>query len=799
MTHARLPRYAAFITILLLVHLAASTALASGVAELRERLLSPDTPETDRAEIVQGLLARGEDGQGVLRGVLRGPREDLVRVVVRWVLIEACEPLLEDVLAHATKSDVYAFRSPELIRLLSKLAADTGRASASRALLAIEMARSRESVEALMELWKTNVPGARQSLRRILPSRDFESAEEAQAWWAEQRGKSLVEIITELARPAEGKQSLEKRIGRLRKELLDWARANVEDASAGVIATRYLSSDLREVRKLGASALKERKDLKAEETAVVAEALAVSLSLEDEETMTLVEMLDAARVHAAGLAELPDSRACGIVTSLLARPEREVRERCIDLLGDLGDANACNELKNLYAGNGTVDAALRSRIISALTRIGNGIAPWAVIQLDSQLKLEAGLDRDITGKLINLLGKRGASEAVRVLATVLERVEDADLRGLAAWALGEAGIVRGLDSSSAIRILTRLGLRNESPGVRLKAASALQNAKDSRAAVEALDDQLGRDDNPAVLGQVARSLQILEGAAAAWRLAPHVARDAGIAAILDETVKAALSEARLDVLMKTAEALAESDAARAIAVCGQIRGKSWPAEGAAELAKLDLLLARAHVTKGDGQKALEVLDAMREDAPVDPMDRLLVRADALRLVGRAAEGLKLVETALTDETLTVEHEFALRIAQAEAFLAMDRPDEALEVHGLLTARDRLTDANRMALKALGARISEARGAGSGRVEGLVAAWLDGPGGDESLNKVRELGPKAYPLLRERLDKLTDTESPALAAFLARLRELTEKKFGFATAQTAEDRSVARRQWLDFLK
>jgi hypothetical protein len=83
------------------------------------------------------------------------------------------------------------------------------------------------------------------------------------------------------------------------------------------------------------------------------------------------------------------------------------------------------------------------------------------------------------------------------------------------------------------------------------------------------------------------------------------------------------------------------------------------------------------------------------------------------------------------------------------------------------------------------------------VEAAVTAWLEG-GGEAELARVRALGPRAYPVLLARLESIPGTEAPELGPFLARLRTLTSRSFGFAAATTPGARAAARARWVAFL-
>jgi len=281
-----------------------------------------------------------------------------------------------------------------------------------------------------------------------------------------------------------------------------------------------------------------------------------------------VALLGAARVHVAGLRALePKGRACDTVLGLRDRTERAVRLEWIDLLGELGDGRASKDLEGLYEG---ADSAVRGRVIDALLSIGNGVVPWARAALDRQLGRGPELDVDVTGKLVNLLGRRGGSADVAILARVLrdvtdrtpEDVESPKIRRFAAEALGTAGVKR--NSTAAIQALIETGLRDPSSGVRQKSAAALADATGSPAALAGLEGLLRDDDKDTAREAAAESLLTLLGAEAGPRLAPHVGQDEKLMEILDRAVKKALAETKIIALRETVENLISVDPDRTV-------------------------------------------------------------------------------------------------------------------------------------------------------------------------------------------------------------------------------------------
>jgi HEAT repeat protein len=783
-----------FVTALLMLSVfpvLAEPVAASDVPELRARLLDEATPAGERGVLVANLIQRGEAGEAVLDEVLRGPREDLASAVRRMVLGLVHEPLLDAALVGATEGDLESSRNRRLIDLLADRAAEAEGVRRTRLLRLLGWSGGWDAVDALIALWKGGINEASGTLQRILP-REFPSAAAAEEWVAPRRERNFEKVLAELVRPPAFLRELESEMARLREELVELAKDSLDGLEPPLLAARYLRSADPKVRLLGATYLENAKQLGGETTKAVAAALAAALVNADEEVATLVKLLDASRVHVAGLKALPDDRASTAVTPLLKREERVIREHAVEFLGDLGDTEAIPYLQDLFGAEDRADTALRAAVIGALHRIGDGITPWVIDQLTVQL--DAGENREVvvTLQLVKLLGKRGDLRAWKVLARALGEVDDnEEIRRRAAEAL--EGVVQ---SEDAVDALIDLGLRDESHGVRRAAAGALQSAKGSEAAVAALEERLREDEQPAVRQQAALSLRVLLGAQAGPRLAPFSAADDRVAAELEEAVKVALTAADLDTLLATARALVTADPARCVSLTDRVLKASWPEERNPDLARMELLRADALSRGDDPAKGLAALEAIPEDAPLAAADRLLVRAGALRRTGRADEAEKLLSAYLSNgpEGRTV----ALQIERTRALLAAGRPEEASSAGTTVALRQDLSPDEEEEIRALLEEIEKAVAAGAARVEQIVAAWLDGTGGEGAIDKVRELGDRAHGAFRSRLEKLTDTEAPETAAYLARLREVTGREFGFESAETPEARAAARQKWLDFL-
>jgi HEAT repeat protein len=777
---------------LLLVSLLCTLAVAApGLAVLRERLLSPDTPATDRPALVALLIERGEEGEAVLREALRGRDANLARTVLRVVLVRVHRPLLGDALARAEEGDLATYRSGTLAAALEERAS----AGDEFACTALEWAGGPHAVDALIRLWAKEVPRAQEALRVVLP-RDFASAEVAASWWEQRRGRPFEKVLAELVRPPARLRKLEEALAGLGAEHVALARACLDRVDGAFIAERYLGSRSAEIRRIGAEALRERRDLPDEQSTVVAVALAAALRRPDEEPATLLAVIGAARAHVVALRALPEGRACRSALPLLATPYPEVLGQGVELLGDLGDARAIDGLTGLYDREEGVDAALRARILSSLTRIGDGVGVWASGALEAQLDLGAARERELTSLLVNLLGKRGDARVVPALVRTLKDVtDDGEIRRFAAAALGAAGVAKG--SAEAVEALIEVGLSDESAGVRVMAAMALEGAKGSPTAVRALEERLAEDDKEAVRRQAARSLLALRGAASAPAIAACVGDDAVLAKTLDEATAKAFENGELGLLVASVGGLLESAPARAVDLSIRIRAKVWPPARSADLARVALLHAEALVRTEKGEKALEVLDGLAAAQGVPAAEIALVRSRALRQQGRAADAVAVVDGALGNGSPPGNLVIPLEIERIHGLLAAGRIEGAVRARTGLLAREDLGEKARADLEALGRRIEEVRDQGDETAVRLVEGWLAGASEGSSFLAVRELGTRAYPVLRTKLRDL-DAQDPATLDLAARLRELTGKSFGFEAAETPEARVAARQRWLDFL-